>query len=554
MAFAGVPGVELAAGSYRTSRAASSLSSSSSNAFATQSVRARRARMVVRFGAKEQEVESAPEADGEMAHFREECGVMAVYNVADAARVTYFGLHTLQHRGQEGAGIVVSDGTRLKELKGLGLVSEVFTDEMLNSATGNRAIGHVRYSTSGEKSVRNVQPFTVGSRDGSLSICHNGNLTNAGRLRAELELRGSIFNTSSDTETVLHLMATSVYGGSTKGRQQGLLRRAADALNRVEGAYSIVIMTKDVMIAVRDPRGFRPLVMGRLQSGYIFASETCALDIIGAEFVREVEPGEMVVLDGAGIKSLSPFPRQLRKACVFEHIYFSKPSSLIFGRSVYMSRYRFGQILAQVAPVDADVVIPVPDSGIPAALGYAAASGIEFQHGIMRSSYVGRTFIQPTQSMRDIGVKLKLAPVTELIAGKDIVVVDDSIVRGTTSRKIVKMLREAGARKIHVRIACPPILGGCYYGVDTPDQSQLISHSMTDEEVCEYIGADSLSFVPLKNLRQFLGDESRTFCDACFSLEYPVPPLDVGDSDDEDEEYVSSTASINALGFQAPTG
>lgn len=460
--------------------------------------------------------------------FREECGVVGVWSHPSAAAVAYYALHALQHRGQEGAGIVTSDPSNntLHEHKGLGLVPEVFSSA-LELLPGSSAIAHNRYSTSGEKSVRNVQPFRATFREGQVAIAHNGNLTNADILREELELRGSIFSTSSDTEVVLHLMATSV------GSSAGVERKAADALSRVEGAFSILILTKHCMIAVRDPFGFRPLVMGELKvegrekPAIVFASESCSLDIVEAKFVREVEPGEMVAIDEKGVVRTSfPFPSVRRRACVFEHIYFSKPSSVVFGRSVYMSRFRFGELLAtSTQKVDnADAVVPVPESGVPAALGYASASGVPYQQAIIRSHYVGRTFIQPTQVARDIGVRLKLAPVEALIRGKSVVVVDDSIVRGTTSKKIVKMLREAGAREVHLRIACPPITGGCFYGVDTPDREKLLSFKMSDEEARSFVGADSLAFLPLDGMHEFLGDESRTFCDACFSGDYPVLP------------------------------
>lgn len=461
--------------------------------------------------------------------FREECGVVGVWNHPEAATISYFALHALQHRGQEGAGIISSDGKLLHEHKGLGLVTDVFSDALTENSSaplpGSAAIAHNRYSTSGEKSVRNVQPFLASFREGEVAVAHNGNLTNASALRMELELRGSIFGTSSDTEVVLHLMATSV--GST----DGVARKAADALARVEGAFSILVLTRDHLIAVRDPYGFRPLVMGELKtpsrgSAIIFASETCALDIVNAQLTREVEPGEMVVIDSEGnISNSFPFPSVRRHACIFEHIYFSRPSSVVFGRSVYMSRFRFGELLAEHSAVaDADAVVPVPESGVPAALGFASAASIPFQQAIMRSHYVGRTFIQPTQIAREIGVRLKLSPVEALIRGKSIVVVDDSIVRGTTSKKIVRMMREAGAREVHMRIACPPITGGCFYGVDTPDREQLLSHRMTDEEACNFIGADSLAFLPLHAMHTFLADEASTFCDACFSGEYPVLP------------------------------
>lgn len=466
--------------------------------------------------------------------FHEECGVVGVWGHPEAAVVAYYALHALQHRGQEGAGIVVSDGSPLlSEHKGLGLVSEVFNDEVLSSRVmaGSAAIGHNRYSTAGAKSVRNVQPFVAGFRDGQVSIAHNGNLTNADVLRQDLEMRGSIFSTSSDTETILHLMATSV------GSSRDIERRAADALSRAEGAYSILIMTMDTMIAVRDPHGFRPLVMGELKSNeggskaLIFASETCALDIVSADFVREVEPGEMVVakLNQRPVSSY-PFRSVRRKACIFEHVYFAQPSSVVFGRSVYMSRFRFGELLAECSPVPgADIVIPVPESGVPSALGYAAASGVMYQHAIMRSHYVGRTFIAPTQVSRDIGVKLKLAPVRSLIEGKSLVVCDDSLVRGSTSRRVVRMLRDAGAREVHLRIACPRIIASCFYGVDTPDREELISYKKSDGEVCKYIEADSLAFLPLERMQHFLGDEAPTFCDACFSGHYPVAPPTTAD-------------------------
>lgn len=456
---------------------------------------------------------------------REECGVVGVWGDPASAATVYYGLHALQHRGQEGAGIVTSapDGEDLLEHKGLGLVSEVFANVAdLERLTGHAAIGHNRYSTAGAKSVRNVQPLVATFRDGPVSVAHNGNLTNAPRLRVELELRGSIFHTSSDTEVILHLMATSV---SSAGE---LSRRVADALGRVEGAYSVLILSRESLVAVRDPRGFRPLVLGALPSGgHMLASESCALDLAGASLVREVEPGEMLVLSATGMASYFPFARARRRACVFEHIYFSKPSSVVFGRSVYASRVRFGELLAATAGVPhADVVVPVPESGVPAALGFSAASGVPFQQGILRSHYVGRTFIQPSQGVRDIGVKLKLAPVRSVIAGKVVVAVDDSIVRGTTSKKIVLMLRDAGATEVHMRIACPPIIGSCYYGVDTPDRESLISFRNDVEATREYIGADSLGFLPLDGLHDFLGEEADTFCDACFSGQYPILPVE----------------------------
>ncbi len=459
--------------------------------------------------------------------FREECGVVGVWGTPDAPVLAYYALHALQHRGQEGAGIVVSDqGTEMREVKGLGLVSDVLAGLSLQ---GSAAIAHNRYSTSGEKSVRNVQPFRAHFRDGPVALAHNGNLTNADALRRELELRGSIFATSSDTEVILHLMATSVVAAG----DGNFALKAADALGRVQGAYSLILLAPESLIAVRDPYGFRPLVLGEIAShmsgvppAYVFASETCALDIVDAKYVREVEPGEMVEVRRDGeMRSSYPFAGVMRRACVFEHVYFARPSSVVFSRSVYMSRFRFGELLAESSPVEnADLVVAVPESGVPAALGFASASGVPFQQAIIRSHYIGRTFIQPTQRMRDVGVRLKLAPVESLIKGKSAVVVDDSIVRGTTSKKIVTMLREAGAREVHMRIACPPITGSCYYGVDTPDREQLISFSKSEQEVCQYIGADSLAFLPLDSMHHFLADEAPTYCDACFSGAYPVLP------------------------------
>ncbi|GJQ15185.1 hypothetical protein GpartN1_g6976.t1 [Galdieria partita] len=463
--------------------------------------------------------------------FHEECGVVGIWGIDSASKYAFYGLHALQHRGQEGAGITVVSNGKLYEYKNLGLVTEVFNDDILSELRGSAAIGHNRYSTSGEKNIRNVQPFTVELSGIQVSIAHNGNLTNACKLRRHLELRGSIFNTSSDTEVILHLMATSLLASSSytgKDPADSLVQRLIDALSRVEGAYSLLLLSPSCLVAVRDPLGFRPLVMGKMKNSaesVIFTSETCVFDLIGAEFVREVDPGEMIVVTGDGLQSLFPFPSQRRKACIFEHIYFARPTSIVFGRSVYMSRFRFGEILAEEAPTEADIVIPVPESGIPAALGYSAASGIPYQPGIMRSHYIGRTFIQPTQNIRDLSVRLKLSAVRSIIENKRLVVVDDSIVRGTTSRKLVRMLRENGAKEVHVRIACPPIIGSCYYGVDTPNTKELISHNMSEDEIRQYIDADSLAFLPLDQLHHFLGEESSSFCDACFSGNYPIRPL-----------------------------
>ncbi|KAG1363577.1 amidophosphoribosyltransferase, chloroplastic [Cocos nucifera] len=454
---------------------------------------------------------------------REECGVVGIIGDPEASRLCCLALHALQHRGQEGAGIAASDSTNLRAVTGLGLVSEVFSLAKLDSLPGSAAIGHVRYSTAGAaSSPMNVQPFLAGYRFGQLAVAHNGNLVNYAALRADLEASGSIFNTSSDTEVLLHLIATST--------SRPLLSRIVEACCAIEGAYSLVFLTAGKLFAVRDPHGFRPLVMGRLRRpsrAVVFASETCALDLIGADYEREVQPGEVLVVDGhdLSVTSLCLLPHKPRKACIFEHIYFALPHSVVFGRPVHDSRYSFGAALAAESPApSADVVIPVPDSGFFAALGFAERSGIPFQQGLIRSHYVGRTFIQPTQEIRDLGVKLKLAPIRGILEGKSVVVVDDSIVRGTTSSKIVRLIKDAGAREVHMRIASPPIVGSCYYGVDTPRAEELISNRMDVEGVRKEIGCDSLAFLSLESLRKLLGDEAPTFCDACFSGNYPVPP------------------------------
>ncbi|XP_078433999.1 amidophosphoribosyltransferase, chloroplastic-like [Wolffia australiana] len=457
---------------------------------------------------------------------REECGVVGIKGDPQASWLCSLALHALQHRGQEGAGIVSCDAGALRAATGLGLVSEVFGNDpaKLASLHGDAAIGHVRYSTAGAaSSPLNVQPFLAGYRFGQVAVAHNGNLVNYAALRAELEDNGSIFNTSSDTEVVLHLIAIS--------KSRPFVARVVEACERLDGAYSLVFLTADKLYAVRDPYGFRPLVMGRRRAtgAVVFASETCALDLIEADYEREVNPGEVVVVDADGtVSSLCLMPRRQRKACVFEHIYFALPHSVVFGRAVHRERYNFGATLATDSPVPggADVVIPVPDSGFFAALGYAEKSGVPFQQGLIRSHYVGRTFIQPTQEIRDLGVRLKLAPVRGIIQGKRVVVVDDSIVRGTTSSKIVRLIRDAGAKEVHMRIASPPIVGSCYYGVDTPSAEELISNRMDVEGVRREIGSDSLAFLSLESLRTSLGEEADTYCDACFSGGYPVPPME----------------------------
>ncbi|RDX71540.1 Amidophosphoribosyltransferase, chloroplastic, partial [Mucuna pruriens] len=448
---------------------------------------------------------------------REECGVVGIYGDPEASRLCYLALHALQHRGQEGAGIVAVHNSVLQSTTGVGLVSDVFDESKLSRLPGTSAIGHVRYSTAGQSNIHNVQPFVAGYRFGSVAVAHNGNFVNYRSLRAKLEDKGSIFNTSSDTEVVLHLIATS--------KQRPFLLRILDACENLRGAYSLVFVTEDKLVAVRDPYGFRPLVMGRRANGaVVFASETCALDLIEAAYEREVYPGEVLVVDNTGTQSLCLVPHPEPKQCIFEHIYFALPNSLVFGRSVYESRKQFGEILATQSPVECDVVIAVPDSGVVAALGYAARAGVPFQQGLIRSHYVGRTFIEPSQKIRDFGVKLKLSPVRAVLEGKRVVVVDDSIVRGTTSSKIVRLLKEAGAKEVHMRIACPPIVASCYYGVDTPSSQELISNRMGVEDIRKFIGSDSLAFLPLDSLKMLLGNDAPNYCYACFSGMYPVQP------------------------------
>lgn len=448
----------------------------------------------------------------------EECGVFGIFGHPEAANLSYLGLYALQHRGQEGCGIVASDGNRLRSHRGMGLVADVFRDEEIFSRLlGNSSIGHVRYSTAGGNDVKNVQPLVVDYLRGSIAVAHNGNLVNAQELRNELELAGSIFSTTSDTEVLVHMLART--------QADSLAERIGDVLQSVRGAYSLVFLTETRMVAVRDPNGFRPLVLGKLDGAYVVASETCAFDLIEAEFIREVEPGEMIVVDKEGLKSYHPFGKVNPTPCIFEHIYFARPDSTVFGRQVYEVRKEFGRALAREHAVDADVVIPIPDSGVPAAIGYAEESGIPFQLGLIRNHYVGRTFIEPQQSIRHFGVKIKLNPVRDVIKGKRVVVVDDSIVRGTTARKIIKMIRSVGAAEIHMRISSPPTSFPCYYGIDTPTRKELISSSHTIDEINRYITADTLGYLSREGLREAVGGgevSSMRFCDACFTGYYPV--------------------------------
>jgi amidophosphoribosyltransferase len=459
--------------------------------------------------------------------FHEECGVAAIYNHPEAETLAYLGLHALQHRGQESAGVVTSDGIMLRAHKAMGLVADIFTEDVLKSVRGMLAIGHTRYSTAGDSALLNAQPIMVQSNKGMIALAHNGNLVNATEIRGRLESQGSIFQTNSDTEVIVHLIALS--------REETLPEAIADALRRVEGAFSLVIMSADRILAARDPRGFRPLAMGRIpaQPGaradtIVFASETCAFDLIGATYEREVKPGELVVVGPEGITSRFYATAAPQSSCIFEHVYFSRPDSLVFGRPVQNSREELGRQLARESPVQADLVVPVPDSGVTAAVGYAAESGIPFRFALIRNHYVGRTFIEPQQSVRDFGVKLKLNPVRALLRGKRVVLIDDSIVRGTTSRKIVRMVRSAGATQVHVRISCPPTISPCFYGVDTPSKKQLIGANKSVDEIRDYIGADSLAYLSLEGLKQACGDGERTtYCTACYTGVYPTQWVDV---------------------------
>ncbi len=456
---------------------------------------------------------------------REECGVFGIFGHPDAAALTALGLHALQHRGQEAAGIVSYDGDRFHSERRMGLVGDHFSsDKIINRLKGRQALGHVRYSTTGETILRNVQPLFAELAAGGIAVCHNGNLTNGLTLRKDLIAQGAIYQSTSDTEAILHLVARS--------KKSRLIERYIDALRSLEGAYALVSLTNKKLIGARDPLGIRPLILGELNGAYILCSETVALDIIGAKFVREIENGEVVVISEDGIESLHPFPRLKPRPCIFEYIYFSRPDSFLGGRSVYDVRKETGRQLALEAPADADVIVPIPDSGVPAALGYAQALGIPFELGIIRNHYVGRTFIEPTQHIRSLGVKLKHNANRAVVAGKRIVLVDDSVVRGTTSIKIVKMMYEAGAREVHMRIASPPIKFPDYYGIDTPEQKSLLAASHSLEEMRKFIGVDSLAFVSVDGIYKAAGYEGRDnanpqFTDHCFTGDYPTHLTDL---------------------------
>lgn len=447
-------------------------------------------------------------------HFHDECGVFAVFGHPEAAKLTYLGLYALQHRGQESAGIVASNGNDLIAHKAMGHVAEVFTEAVMGTLEGRAAIGHTRYSTTGETSLANAQPIVVACNKGPIALAHNGNLVNATQVRQRLEAAGSIFQTTSDTEVIVHLIAQS---------KKSFLREAVpEALRQVEGAYSLVMLTRDAVYVIRDPRGFRPLCLGRLDGAWVVGSESCALDLIGAEYLREIDPGEMVICSAEGMESHYFSPPIKHAYCIFEHVYFSRPDSVVFGRPVQKSREMLGRLLAREHPADADLVVPVPDSGVAAAIGYSVESGLPLKVALIRSHYVGRTFIEPEQEIRDFNVKVKLNPCRNLLENRRIALIDDSIVRATTMRKIVRMVREAGALEVHVRISCPPILSPCFYGIDTPTKRELIASHKTVDEIRAFVEADSLGYLSLDGMRKAVGDNEGRYCLACYTGKYPT--------------------------------
>ena len=447
-------------------------------------------------------------------NINEKCAVVGIFNHEEASKLAYFSLHALQHRGQEAAGISSGDGKRLHTIKDRGLVTQVFNEEKLETLKGHMAIGHTRYSTAGDDSILDAQPVHANYDLGQLSIVHNGNLTNHQEVRQELIKQGAIFQSSMDTENLIHLIARS--------EQEKLKDRIVDAVKKIEGAFSLVFLSRTKMFAMRDRFGFRPLSLGKVGDGYVVASETCAFDLIGAEYIREVEPGELLIFEkGKAPQSIKVY-EATPKHCIFEYVYFARPDSQVYGQNVYQKRKNMGIELAKEQAVEADMVIPVPDGGVPSAIGYSQESGIPFEMGIMRNHYIGRTFIEPTQEMRDLKVKMKLSPITNLIKGKRLIVIDDSIVRGTTSRRIIRMLKEAGAAEVHMRISSPPTTDPCFYGVDTPDKDKLISANMSAEEICEYIGADSLAFLSNEALMRSVHSQGEEYCTACFTGEYIV--------------------------------
>ena len=466
--------------------------------------------------------------------FQEECAVFGVYGHPEAANLAYLGLYAMQHRGQESSGIVTSDGSAQYVELGMGLVADIFSPERIARLHGDMAIGHNRYSTSGESHIKNGQPLAIENSMGSLAIAHNGNLVNASEIRAELEEHGSIFRSSVDTEVIVHLVSKSV--------EPSFPARVIEALLQLKGAYSLLAMTETELIAVRDPYGFRPLAMGKLNGATVFASETCAFDLIGAEYVRDVEHGEMIVVSADGVKSFFPFQKKPKHQCVFEFIYFARPDSIVFGRGVHGVRKAMGRALAREMPVEADIVIAVPDSGVPAAMGYAEEAGIPFDTGLIRNHYIGRTFIEPSQSIRHFGVKIKLNPIRELLEGKRVVVVDDSIVRGTTCRKIIGMIKGAGAKEVHMRVGSPPTMYSCFYGIDTPTKNELIASSHSVETIKNFLGCDTLAYLSREKMLELFGEEKNDFCTACFDGNYPVarPGMDILQSE-LFEQFMAST-------------
>jgi amidophosphoribosyltransferase len=446
--------------------------------------------------------------------FHDECGVFGIFGHPEAANLTYLGLYALQHRGQESAGIVAADGVRLQVSRKMGHVADAFDEDALHKLPGHLAIGHTRYSTAGESKIENAQPFLIECAHGQIAIAHNGNLINARELRDELVRGGSIFQTSSDTEVVLHLYARSKAGSVEDA--------VVESVSQISGAFSLALLTKNRLIAARDPHGFRPLALGRLGEAWIVCSETCALDLIGATYVRDVEPGEVLIISDGGLRSIKPFPPAPLAHCMFEHVYFARPDSYVFGRSVNEVRTELGRILAREAAADADVVVPIPDSGVCAAIGYAEESRLPLQMGLIRNHYIGRTFIQPQQSIRHFGVRVKLNPVRSILEGKRVILLDDSIVRGTTSRKIVKMVKAAGAREVHLRISCPPTISPCFYGVDTPSRAELIAATHTIEDIRKYVEADSLAYLSLEGLRQAVAADQHAYCTSCYTGVYRV--------------------------------
>jgi len=446
--------------------------------------------------------------------FKDECGVFGIFGHPEASNLTYLGLYALQHRGQESAGIVTSDGAKMRLSRAMGQVADAFTGNILEGLPGHLAIGHTRYSTAGESRIENAQPMLIDCAHGQIAIAHNGNLVNAGELRDELVRNGAIFQTSSDTEVALHLYARS--------KAPSVEEALVESVSQLSGAFSMAFLTKNRLIAARDPHGFRPLALGKLDGAWIVCSETCALDLIGATYVRDIEPGEILIISDGGLRSIHPFPKSPLAHCVFEHVYFARPDSYVFGKSVNEVRTEFGRTLAREAPADADVVVPIPDSGVCAAIGFADQAKLPLRMGLIRNHYIGRTFIQPQQSIRHFSVRVKLNPVRSILEGKRVVLIDDSIVRGTTSRKIVKMVRAAGAREVHLRISCPPTVSPCFYGVDTPNRSELIAATHTLEEVRKYVEADSVAYLSLNGLKSAVGSDQGSYCTSCYTGVYPV--------------------------------